>query len=108
MIRFLSICTLLLLMLAAHAAEKVATTIDAVTVYRQTARLSHSGMVDIPAGTSDIVIDNLSSAIIIPSVQVELEGNVTILSVTGRINYLKLNPPTAQLQKLTDTLETVM
>lgn len=102
---FILFFTFLLPALGVYAEKTVTTTIDAVTVYRQTARISHTGTVDIPVGTTEIVIDNLSAAIVLPSVQVQLDGNATILSVTSRINYNKTKPNAGQIEKYQDTLK---
>lgn len=91
--------------MAANAfAKNVTTKVDAVTVYRQTARMSQSGYVDIPVGTTEIIIDNLSAAMILPSVQVELSGSPVILSVTSRINYTKPELDPKPVLRMNDTI----
>ncbi|CAN5389942.1 hypothetical protein BH09BAC1_BH09BAC1_21680 [soil metagenome] len=94
----------LLMALTNYAQNTVPTTIDAVTVYRQTARISHTGTANIPAGSSEIIIDNLSASIILPSVQVQLSGGATILSVTSRVNHNKPKPNLDKIAPLNDTI----
>ncbi len=102
--RFLTLFALLLFIASATFAKSATTKVDAVTVYRQNARIMQSGYVDIPVGTTEIVIDNLSAAIILPSVQVELSGGATILSVTSRVNYTKPILDPKPLLKMNDTI----
>ncbi len=102
---FLSLITCLLLALFGNAQNTVTTAIDAVTVYRQNARIGHSGTATIPAGTTEIVIDKLSAGIVLPSVQVQLDGGATILSVTSRINYQQPAPNMDLMQVFYDTIE---
>ncbi len=103
--RFLPLFTLLLLLSTAAFAKNVTTKVDAVTVYRQNARIGQSGYVDIPVGTTEIVIDNLSAAMILPSVQVELSGSPVILSVTSRINYTKPELNQKPILRMNDTID---
>ncbi|MDZ4845406.1 MAG: DUF4139 domain-containing protein [Chitinophagales bacterium] len=98
-----SIC--IMLAYAGFAQNNVATKIDAVTVYRQMARISHSGTATLPAGTSELVINDLSASIILPSVQVSLEGSATILSVTARVNYNKPKPNLDKIGVMNDTVK---
>lgn len=102
--RFLPLFTLLLIMATTSFAKNVTTKVDAVTVYRQNARIGQSGYIDIPVGTTEIVIDNLSAAIILPSVQVELSGSAIILSVTSRINYTKPILDQKPVLRMNDTI----
>lgn len=102
--RFLPLFALLLLISGSAIAKNVTTKVDAVTVYRQTARMSQSGYVDIPVGTTEIIIDNLSAAMILPSVQVELSGSPVILSVTSRINYTKPELDPKPVLHMNDTI----
>ncbi|MBK8672312.1 MAG: DUF4140 domain-containing protein [Bacteroidetes bacterium] len=60
-----------------------------VTVYRNYAKETRVGSSKIPAGNSEIIISNITYAIDENSIQVGSKGgNIKILSVSTRINYL--------------------
>lgn len=75
-----------------------------VTVYRTGAELNHTVAVNIPAGSSEIVIANIANNIEQNSIQLNTPANVTILSTTFSRDYLKhINRSPAYL-KVEDSL----
>ncbi|MDX2001049.1 MAG: DUF4139 domain-containing protein [Chitinophagales bacterium] len=97
----------LLLIVAATAEETITAPIKAITVYRQQAAITHSTTVNIDAGTSDLVLTDISPGMIGSTVQVKVEGNAVILAVNSRINSLKENKGSEKIQVLNDSLETL-
>jgi uncharacterized protein (TIGR02231 family) len=59
-----------------------------VTIYRAYAKETRYGSTNIPAGNSEVVITNITSAIDENSIQVGCKNNVKILSVSSKLNYL--------------------
>lgn len=70
-------------------AVNVKATMKKVTVYPDRAQINHEARVEIPAGTTDLVIGGLSPYIDAQSVQVRGVGNFTIVSVNHKNNYLE-------------------
>ncbi|ULQ56520.1 mucoidy inhibitor MuiA family protein [Flavihumibacter rivuli] len=64
------------------------TQVQSVTVYLSGAQVFRSGSVTVPAGRSEIILDGISSDIEQQSIQVEMEGDLTILAVGMRKNFL--------------------
>ncbi len=87
--------------------NKVNSTIDAVTVYRQGARMSSvNNNVSIPAGTSEIIMENVPASINAQTLQVALKGDFILLSASCSINYIT-NTNNPQAKKLTDSIEAI-
>ncbi len=85
--------------------NKVNSTIDAVTVYRQGARMSSvNNNISIPAGTSEIIMENVPASINAQTLQVALKGDFILLSASYSINYIT-NTNNPQAKKLTDSIE---
>ena len=59
-----------------------------VTVFRNYAKETRLANLTIPEGNSEIVISNISIYLDDNSLQVATKGNVKILSVSTRLNYL--------------------
>lgn len=81
--------------------------ISDVTVYRQNAEITSKAQTNLKAGTSEIIIENISTSIVPSSLQVSLasNGKVTLLSAKYETNYMqspKKNPKLIQLQDSLD------
>ena len=63
--------------------------INDVTVYRQYARITRSASITYSSGTSEVVLGNLSSNVIASSIQANVKGGATLLSLNYQINYLE-------------------
>ena len=74
--------------IASNPQKKVSSKITDVTVYRQFAKVTNVANVNVSAGTSEIVFDNISTAINPQSLQVAIKGGMTLLSATYNVNYL--------------------
>ncbi len=83
---------------------KVSSTIKAVTVYLQNAKVSREAEADIEGGVSELVLENLSSLGMANSLQVAIEGDATLLSATYQINHLKPTEESAEVKALKDSI----
>lgn len=84
------------------------TKIESVTVFLKGAEVKRTGTVAVPLGKSELVLQGISTDIESPSVQVKLEGDLTILSVGVRKNFLqeeKIREEVKQLQDQIDGIE---
>ncbi|KYP16508.1 mucoidy inhibitor MuiA family protein [Flavihumibacter sp. CACIAM 22H1] len=79
--------------------------IEAVTVFLQGAEVKRTGMVQLPLGKSELVLSGISTDIETSSVQVKLEGDLTVLSVGVRKNFLQEEKIREELKQLEEQLE---
>ena len=86
----------------------VKSTIEAVTVYKNNARILRKAKANIPAGSSELVLEKLSQKILINSIQVKLSnGNVALVSAVPRINYLKQTEASERFKVVKDSLDLI-
>jgi len=76
-----------------------------VTVFLQKAEIYRNAGVRIPGGTHDVVFGHLASSIDPKSIQVKGKGNITILSISHRQNYLTEQNYPASIRQLRDSIE---
>lgn len=85
--------------------------VNAVNVYRSSAELQNSVGFSLPAGSSEVVITNISDEIQENSIQVNVNNkNVTILSVQYTDNYISeydMDKTNARIKKVTDSITLV-
>ncbi|WP_316804733.1 DUF4139 domain-containing protein [Pedobacter nototheniae] len=81
--------------------------LESVTIYNNGAQLTHKGRINLPSGTSEIVINNLSGSVNENSVQVGVSSGVTILSVQFNRDFLTTDAENPTLKKLTDSIKIV-
>jgi uncharacterized protein (TIGR02231 family) len=79
--------------------------LNAVTVYSNGAELSHTAKATIPAGNSELVIKNIATSLDENSIQVGSNGDLTIMSVSFKREYLGNRPKSNLLIKLEDSLK---
>lgn len=99
----------LLFPLSVFAQQQIKTkaNLESVTVYNNGAQLTHSGRVNLPAGTSEIVINNISGRVNENSIQVSVSSEVTILSVQFNRDFLNTDAANPQIKKLTDSVKLI-
>ena len=95
---------MLLIAFAANAINITDSKITDVTVFRNYAKETRHANTSIPEGNSEIIISNVSTYLDENSLQVATKGNVKILSVSSRLNYLTDKIKSAQLMKLSDSI----
>ena len=78
--------------------------LESVTVYRTSAELNHKINVNLPAGSSEIILGNIANTIDQNSIQLAAPANVTILSTTFVKDYLKTENKSPAYIKVEDSL----
>ncbi len=89
----------------AQTEKNVKSNVKSVTVFLNRAQVVNTAQVVIPAGTTNLVFEELSTKIIKPSIQVTAKGNIIIMSVKHQINYLRNQSKTAKIKQYEDSLE---
>ncbi len=73
----------------ADEGQKVSSKVQKVTVFLNGAQVTRSAVVNIKAGNTDLIFDDISPDINAESIQVHANGEFTILSVKQGVNYLE-------------------
>ncbi len=81
------------------------TNISNVTVFLSGAQIERTGTIYLNPGSYNIVISDLPITINPNTIQVTGKGNITVLSVENRINYLKSQVKPKPIIILEDSLE---
>ncbi len=95
-----------LLSVGAYAVN-VKSEIKEVTIYQRNAKITREATVSIPAGITEILMEDLTSSILQNSLQVDIEGKAILLSATARINYMTNQKESPRIKELKDSLELV-
>jgi TonB-dependent SusC/RagA subfamily outer membrane receptor len=105
------LCAMLLcsfkLMLATDDRPKTKAALDAVTVYRNGAEMTHSAKASLTKGNSELVIENLGNALEINSVQIKTSDNVTIMGVEFNTDFIKDEIKSPRIKMLEDSVEKI-
>ncbi len=78
-------------------------TLNSVTVYSSGAELNHTAKANIPAGSSEVVIKNISGSIDESTIQVGSTADLTILSVSYVREFLREEDKSPELKRLQDS-----
>src|SRR3954451_25434103 len=78
-----------------------------VTVFRIGAEMNHLAKATLVKGNNDLIIENISNALEANSIQVNCNGNVTIMGVEFSTDHLQNEIKTPLIKMLEDSLETV-
>lgn len=81
--------------------------LESVTVYNYGAQLTHKGKINLPAGTSELVINNISGRINENSIQVGVSSGVTILAVQFNKDFLNADAMNPEIKKLNDSVKVI-
>lgn len=81
----------------------VPSSLKAVTVYRSGAEMTHHSFVQLGKGNHDLIIENISNAIDINSIQVNCHAAVTIMGVEFGNNFLVTQETGIRLKRLMDS-----
>ena len=104
---FLCIFASLRLTTFAQTEQKVSSTITNVTVFINQAQITRTAKVSLDAGVTNLVFDQVSPLINLNSIQVRVGGNITLLSVSNRKNYLKDDEKPKNIVLLEDSLDRI-
>ncbi|MCC6684457.1 MAG: DUF4139 domain-containing protein [Bacteroidia bacterium] len=85
--------------------QKVNAPVQLVVVYLNGAQVTRDWKGNLNAGTHRLLFSNLSPAINAQSIQANVEGNITILSVQYRVNHLRNQEKTPEIIAMEDSLE---
>lgn len=85
--------------------QKVNAPVQLVVVYLNGAQVTRDWKGNLNAGTHRLLFSNLSPAINAQSIQANVEGNITILSVQYRVNHLRNQEKTPEIVAMEDSLE---
>ncbi|PWS30895.1 DUF4139 domain-containing protein [Pedobacter paludis] len=101
--------TILLFPMSVLAQQQIKTkaVLESATVYNNGAQLTHIGKVNLPAGTSEVVINNISGRVNENSIQVGVSNGVTILSVQFNKDFLNTDAANPEIKKLSDSVKIV-
>lgn len=97
---FVTIAIGALLALGASAQVSVNSKIDRVTVFVSGAQITRTASIDLKAGSTELVLNNLSPNINAQSISAGLSNDVTILSVNQGVDYLNQQAKTEEIEKL--------
>lgn len=100
----------LLLVLFSYAGNEkniVPSTLRSALIYRAGAELTHTAKASLEKGNNDLIIEGISNSVDVNSLQLGVNGNVTVLSVEFTTNYLKSGIKSSVVKKLEDSMETI-
>ncbi|MEZ5054622.1 MAG: DUF4140 domain-containing protein [Chitinophagales bacterium] len=95
----------MLLALLSQAINIQDSKVKEVTVFRNYAKETRWANTTLPEGNSEVIITNVSTYLDDNTLQIATKGNVKILSVFTRYNYLTDKIKSAQAEKLSDSIE---
>jgi TonB-dependent SusC/RagA subfamily outer membrane receptor len=81
--------------------------LSAVTIFRQGAEMNHLAKADLAKGNNELVIENISNAVDINSVQVNCSGNVTVMGVEFSTDFLQEETKSSLQKMLEDSVARV-
>ena len=85
----------------------VKATLNTVTVYRVGAEMNHQAKAQLINGNNELVIENISNALDANSLQVNCDGNVTVMGIEFSTDYLKEEIKSPYIQLLEDSVEKI-
>jgi hypothetical protein len=89
---------------ASQVVKEVSSEVKAVTVFLNRAQVSAEAKTNLPMGTSEIALTNIPAALDQNSIQVQGQGNFTLLSVRFDYDYLRQNTKPRELRQAEDSL----
>jgi len=104
---------LLLLSIASHPASAsedkniVPSILRSATVYRTGAELVHTATANLPQGSSELIIGDISSAVDPDNLRVSCTRDVTVMSVVFSTEYLQPETVSPFVRKLQDSVESI-
>jgi len=80
-------------------------TVQSAIVYLDGAELFHSKQISIQPGRTEVIFSNVSPKLISKSIQVTTSGEVSILSVTDKLNYFENAEQTPEIKRMRDSVK---
>ena len=103
----LTFALLVFVMASTWATDKekaIKSKVKSVTVFLNRAQVTNAARAYIPAGQTILIFEGLSTRLDKQSLQVSAEGNLTIMAVKHRINYLKSFSKVKRIKQLEDSI----
>lgn len=85
-------------------AKQVPSKVSSITVFQSRAEVTRKASTDLSSGEQELVFGGISTAIDPNNIQVKGTGNLTILGISYRQNYLNENELPADLQTIKDKI----
>lgn len=85
--------------------QDISTPVKSVILYLNGAELTHQTPVTLSTGRNKVVFTGLSSQLVSKSIRVNLSADITILSISDKINYLSKQEQSARIKQLKDSLD---
>ena len=79
--------------------------LQSVTVYRSGAELVHQAKAGLRQGNNELIVDGLSNALDINSVQIGCDDKITIMSIAFSTDYLRPTVKSPTIKRLEDSTE---
>ena len=96
---------LLLISIAVNAIQINNSKVTDVTVFRNYAKETRVASTNLTEGNQEVVISNISTFLDENTLQIATKGNVKILSVSTRLNYLTNQTTSVQTEKIKDSID---
>jgi uncharacterized protein (TIGR02231 family) len=93
--------------MANEGAVVVPSKLRSATVFRRGAELVHTATAELGTGNNELLIDGISNNVEDGSIRVGCNGDVTILSATFSLEYLKTEEVTPAVKRLKDSIASV-
>src|SRR5437773_11797367 len=85
--------------------KTAAASLKSVTIYRSGAEMTHMASAQLSQGSEELIIENISNAVDVNSIQINCPAAVTIMSVEFSNNYLVNGEQPAIVKMLQDSVE---
>ena len=86
---------------------KVSSALKTVTVYRNGAEMTHNAGAQLQQGSSELIIEDISNAVDINSIQVGCPPSITLMGVEFSNNFLAAPAASQSLRQLKDSAEKI-
>ncbi len=87
--------------------NKVKAELQAVTVYKSGAEMSHTAKAELKKGNNELIIENISNSLDINSIQVNCSNNITVMGVEFSNDYLQNETVSPAEKILLDSAESI-
>jgi uncharacterized protein (TIGR02231 family) len=85
--------------------QRIKVPVESAVVYLDGAEVTHNKTITLEVGRNSIVFTGISSHLISKSIQINAGNDVSILSISDKINYLNSNIETPKTKQLKDSLK---
>lgn len=87
--------------------SSVRSNLTAVTVYRFGAEMNHQAKAELINGNNELIVENISNYLDVSSIQVNCNGNVTVMGIEFNTDHLQNEIKTPAIKMLEDSLERI-